>query len=60
MATWPATAHELIQLQQALGEMTPEPWQPPMTLERIGACFICFERVRGLVPRVTLGSPARS
>jgi deoxyribonuclease V len=47
MATWPATAHELIQLQQALGEMTPERWQPPMTLERIGACFICFEQVRG-------------
>jgi deoxyribonuclease V len=47
MATWPATAHELTRLQQVLGEMTPERWQPPMILERIGACFICFERVRG-------------
>jgi deoxyribonuclease V len=47
MAIWPATAHELIQLQQALGEMTPERWQPPMTLSRIGGCFICFEPVRG-------------
>jgi deoxyribonuclease V len=47
MATWPATAHELTQLQQALGEMTPEPWQPPTTLPRIGACFVCFERVHG-------------
>ena len=47
MATWPATADELIGLQQALGGMTPERWQPPTTLERIGACFVCFERVQG-------------
>jgi hypothetical protein len=47
MATWPATVHELTQLQQALGEMTPECWQPPTTLGRIGACFVCFERVQG-------------
>ena len=47
MATWPATVHELIQLQQALGESTPERWQPPTTLLRIGACFVCFERVEG-------------
>jgi deoxyribonuclease V len=47
MATWPATVHELTQLQHALGEMTPEPWQPPPTLVRIGACFVCFERVHG-------------
>ena len=47
MAIWPATAHELIQLQQALGEMTPERWQPPMTLSRIGGCFICSSRSGG-------------
>jgi deoxyribonuclease V len=47
MATWPATAHELIGLQQALGELTPERWQPPTTLTRIGACFVCFEPVQG-------------
>jgi deoxyinosine 3'endonuclease (endonuclease V) len=47
MATWPATADELTQLQQALGEMTPEPWQPPTNVLRIGACFVCFERVHG-------------
>jgi deoxyribonuclease V len=47
MTTWPAAAHELIQLQQALGELTPERWQPPTTLGRIGACFVCFERVQG-------------
>jgi deoxyribonuclease V len=45
MATWPATADELIQLQHALGELTSERWQPPATLVRIGACFVCFERV---------------
>jgi deoxyribonuclease V len=47
MTTWPATAHELTRLQQALGEMTPERWQPPTTLTRIGACFVCFEPVQG-------------
>ena len=47
MATWPATTHELTGLQQALGEMIPEPWQPPTTLLRIGACFVCFEPVQG-------------
>ena len=47
MTTWPATADELLQLQQALGELTPERWQPPTTPPRIGACFVCFERVQG-------------
>jgi deoxyribonuclease V len=47
MANWPTTAHELTQLQHAMGEMTPEHWQPPTTLQRIGACFVCFERVHG-------------
>jgi deoxyribonuclease V len=47
MATWPATAHELVQRQHALGELTPERWQPPTTPSRIGACFVCFERVQG-------------
>jgi deoxyribonuclease V len=47
MATWPATAHELTQLQPALGELTPEHWQPPTTVVRIGACFVCFEPVQG-------------
>jgi deoxyribonuclease V len=47
MATWPATAHELTQLQQALGEMTQGRWQPPTTVLRIGACFVCFQRVHG-------------
>jgi deoxyribonuclease V len=47
MATWPATADELSRLQRALGEMTPERWQPPTTLRRIGACFVCFVPVQG-------------
>jgi deoxyribonuclease V len=47
MATWPATADELSRLQQALGEVTLERWQPPTTLRRIGACFVCFEPVHG-------------
>jgi deoxyribonuclease V len=47
MATWPATADELIRLQHALGELTPDRWQPPETLSRIGACFVCFEPAHG-------------
>jgi deoxyribonuclease V len=47
MTSWPATVHELTQLQQALGELTPVGWQPMTTLSRIGACFVCFERVKG-------------
>jgi deoxyribonuclease V len=47
MATWPATDDELTQLQQALGELTPGRWQPPTTVVRVGACFVCFERVHG-------------
>ena len=47
MAIWPATPDELTQLQQTLGELAPEHWQPPTTVLRIGACFVCFERVQG-------------
>jgi deoxyribonuclease V len=47
MATWPATVDELTQLQHALGELTPEHWQPPATVLGIGACFVCFEHVHG-------------
>jgi deoxyribonuclease V len=47
MATWPTTTDEPIRLQQALGEMTPERWQPPTTLPRIGGCFVCFKRAHG-------------
>ena len=48
MATWPTSAHELIRLQHALGQMTPARWQPPTTPPRIGACFVCFEPVQGI------------
>ena len=48
MATWPATAHELVQSGSTpSGDSTPERWQPPTTLRRIGACFVCFEPVQG-------------
>jgi Putative nucleotidyltransferase DUF294 len=47
MATWPATTHELIGLQHALREMTPQPLAASATLSRIGACFVCFEPVHG-------------
>jgi deoxyribonuclease V len=47
MATWPATDDELTRLQHDLGELTPAPWQSPMSRLRIAACFVCFERVQG-------------
>jgi hypothetical protein len=56
MATWPATADELTQLQHALGELTPEPWQPPTTLLRIGACLSASNGSTGPLP-VTEASP---
>jgi hypothetical protein len=59
MATWPTTTGELIRLQQALGEMIPERRQPPTTLPRIGACFVCFERAHGTGVAVTEASPAQ-
>src|SRR5829696_205475 len=59
MATWPATADELTQLQHALGEMTPGRWQPPTTVLRIGACFVCFERVHGTGAAGDRGSPGQ-
>ena len=40
MAIWPATPDELTQLQQTLGELTQEHWQPPTTVLRIGASFV--------------------
>jgi deoxyribonuclease V len=58
MATWPATADELIQLQHTLGELTPAHWQPPTTLQRIGACFICFEQAPGAGSASDLGFAA--
>jgi deoxyribonuclease V len=47
MATWPPDSDELLLLQQALGELSPERWQPPTTLLRIGGCFVCFKRTQG-------------
>jgi hypothetical protein len=58
-ATWPATAHKLTRLQHALGELTPARWQPPTTLPRIGACFVCSSRPKGLVVGVTGASPGQ-
>ena len=58
MATWPTTAHELIGLQHTLGELTPDRWQPPATLSRIGACFVCFEPVHGAGATGDKASPA--
>jgi hypothetical protein len=50
MATWPATAHELTQLQQALREMTPGRWQPPTTLLRALREGPLLEQAVGALP----------
>src|SRR5690348_7487926 len=40
---WPATAAELIALQEALGRERPPAWQAPAHLA-IAGCFVCFQR----------------
>jgi deoxyribonuclease V len=42
-AGWPATADELVAVQQRLGEIEPEPWRPADELA-VGGCFACFPR----------------
>jgi deoxyribonuclease V len=44
MPSWPATARELIRVQQELARATPEPWQIPPGEAVVGGCFVCFER----------------
>jgi len=40
---WPATATELLALQEALAALRPPPWRP-LGEPRVGACFVCFPR----------------
>ena len=59
MVTWPATADELIELQQALGDLTPERWEPPTTLRGSAPVSSALSGSKGLVPPVTPGSPGQ-
>ncbi len=40
---WPATAEELIRLQEELGAAAPELWVPPEQ-PLVAGCFVCFAR----------------
>jgi deoxyribonuclease V len=41
---WPTTREELISVQTELGDLRPEPWNPPEPIRLIGGCFICYPR----------------
>lgn len=40
---WPATAEELVALQEHLADLVPPPWHPTGD-ELIAGCFVCFPR----------------
>jgi len=43
---WPTTAAELVAVQEELARARPQPWAVPAEVDRIAACFVCFERGR--------------
>jgi deoxyribonuclease V len=44
VASWPASAEELIREQAALAALTPPEWHPGPELGGVGGCFVCFPR----------------
>lgn len=44
MARWPATADELIRVQEDLAASHPEPWLPSAPAIAVAGCFVCFPR----------------
>lgn len=44
MSRWPRTAADLIEVQHALGQAAPTPWQHPADPLHVGACFVCFDK----------------
>jgi deoxyribonuclease V len=44
MDAWPASAQELIEVQEELARASPLPWHPGADEVAIGGCFVCFER----------------
>jgi deoxyribonuclease V len=45
VTAWPASADELVDLQQALADANPPPWQPHDPAV-IGGCFVCSPRAK--------------
>ena len=46
MTAWPASADELVDVQRALADAVPPPWQPDGQA-LIGGCFVCSPRGKG-------------
>lgn len=44
MHAWPASADELIAVQDELARASPPSWRPAADELAIGGCFVCFER----------------
>ncbi|HZD01561.1 MAG TPA: hypothetical protein VFA46_15625, partial [Actinomycetes bacterium] len=55
MASWPATAKELVRVQRGLASASPPQWSPPAVPEVLGGCFVCF--ARGLSGQGAPGDP---
>ena len=43
---WPISADSLSVVQEELARATPPPWPVPAEVDRVAACFVCFERGR--------------
>jgi deoxyribonuclease V len=46
LSSWPATAEELVALQESLRQAAEESWTPPGHPILIAGCFVCFSRGR--------------
>jgi deoxyribonuclease V len=55
MASWPATAEELVRVQRELAAAGPPAWSPPAVPEVLGGCFVCF--ARGITGEGAAGDP---
>lgn len=53
---WPHSAPELIEVQRALANASPEPWHPPLRPFAVGGCAVYFPR--GQEGRGARGDPA--
>jgi deoxyribonuclease V len=42
MGLWPTSATRLVELQEALGRSSPEPWEPAAAGMAVAGCFVCF------------------
>ena len=42
MEAWPASAGELVRVQEILGRSSPKAWEPSGSVCAVAGCFVCF------------------